>query len=134
MTASSGASADNAEGGEEDALPDTIDRTALGQWPRIWMVVIIALVSIVFAIVWLTIYYFLDTIIWNNDFVAANRWVLPAGVAAINGDYDAVLLGHDADADSYRVRLDTVDGPYCAVVPRAGGAVKCFKEGDGPSR
>lgn len=44
------------------------------------MVVVIGLVSIVFAIVWLGIYTLLYDVIWKNEFVAANRWVLPVGV------------------------------------------------------
>lgn len=44
------------------------------------MVILIGVVSILFAIVWLYAYMFLDSALWQNDFVASNRWVLPVGV------------------------------------------------------
>ncbi len=62
---------------KEDAIPDIIERMSLGQLPRIWMIVFIGLVSIVFTIVWLTAYQFLEEVIWENDLVVANRWIIP---------------------------------------------------------
>jgi H+/Cl- antiporter ClcA len=48
------------------------------------MVALIGVVSILFAIVWLYIYGFLDSALWKNDFVATNRWVLPVGVVVFS--------------------------------------------------
>ncbi len=80
MTESPSASPSNARGSEEDALLDVIERMSLGQLPRIWMIVLIGLVSIIFTIIWLGIYTYLNDIIWNNNFIANNRWILPVGV------------------------------------------------------
>jgi H+/Cl- antiporter ClcA len=57
-----------------------IVRMGTGELPRIWMVVIIGVISILFAIAWLYAYDFLDSNLWHNDFVASHRWVLPMGV------------------------------------------------------
>ena len=52
----------------------------MGELPRIWMVVVIGFVSIIFAIVWLITYDLLNSAIWQNNFVSSNNWVLPIGV------------------------------------------------------
>src|SRR3954471_5732095 len=48
--------------------------------PRVWVVVVVALVAIIFAAVWLGIFNVLNSAIWSNSFVTSNRWTIPAGV------------------------------------------------------
>ncbi len=64
---------------KQGPFTDVIVRMGTGELPRIWMVVLIGVVSIVFAIIWLYAYDFLNSALWENDFVASNRWVLPLG-------------------------------------------------------
>ncbi len=80
ITDSTSTGTSDARGNEEDGIPDVIERMSLGQLPRIWMIVLIGLISIIFTIIWLGTYTYLNDIIWNNDFVANNRWILPVGV------------------------------------------------------
>ncbi len=71
-----------------DATPPTepgpytnvIVRMETGELPRVWMVALIGVISILFVIVWLYAYGFLDSTIWHNSFVANNPWILPVGV------------------------------------------------------
>ena len=52
--------------------------TAEGMSPRIWMVVLIAFVSIFFTIAWLVAWQVLDGAIWESEVVEGNRWLVPA--------------------------------------------------------
>jgi len=45
--------------------------------PKIWMVIFIAFVAILFTIVWLLTWQQLQNIIWKNDFVLQNNWIVP---------------------------------------------------------
>jgi H+/Cl- antiporter ClcA len=65
---------------DQGPIPDNIERMRMGDLPRFWKFAFIGLVSILFTIVWLGAYGYLDKILWQNDFVASNRWVLPVGV------------------------------------------------------
>jgi H+/Cl- antiporter ClcA len=44
-----------------------------------WQTLFIALVVGLFTLVWLVLYTQINGLIWENDFVAANRWTIPAG-------------------------------------------------------
>ena len=44
-----------------------------------WQALFIAIVIGLFTIVWLTMYTQINSLIWENDFVAANRCTIPAG-------------------------------------------------------
>ena len=50
------------------------------KFPRFYMVILFALVSIVFTAVWLGIYEFLNKAIWSNDFVTTHKWTIIVGV------------------------------------------------------
>lgn len=63
----------------QEVIPDAIERMAMGELPRIWMVILIGFVAILFTIVWLNAYLFLNDAIWKNSFVMNNHWTLPAG-------------------------------------------------------
>jgi H+/Cl- antiporter ClcA len=45
----------------------------------LWQTLLIALVVGLFSVVWLAAYFQLNSLIWENDFVAANRWTIPVG-------------------------------------------------------
>jgi H+/Cl- antiporter ClcA len=49
-------------------------------YPKIWMVILLAVVAIVFTALWLGAYKLLNNAIWNNSFVTSNAWVFPIGV------------------------------------------------------
>lgn len=44
--------------------------------PKIWQIVFIGFIAIIFTAVWLSAYGFLNHIIWVNDFVKANKWTI----------------------------------------------------------
>ena len=59
-----------------------MDETSSGQTinPKIWQIILIAIIAIVFTSVWLETYIYLNAVIWMNDFVQANRWTIIVGV------------------------------------------------------
>jgi H+/Cl- antiporter ClcA len=48
--------------------------------PKIWQIILIAIIAIVFTSVWLETYLYLNAVIWMNDFVQANPWTIIVGV------------------------------------------------------
>jgi H+/Cl- antiporter ClcA len=48
--------------------------------PKIWQIILIAIIAIAFTAIWLNIYTSLHRLIWTNEFVMANRWTIPVGV------------------------------------------------------
>jgi H+/Cl- antiporter ClcA len=48
--------------------------------PKIWQIILIAVIAIAFTAIWLKTYEWLNAVIWMNEFVKANRWTIPAGV------------------------------------------------------
>ena len=48
--------------------------------PKIWQIILIAVIAIAFTAIWLETYESLNAVIWMNEFVKANRWTIPAGV------------------------------------------------------
>jgi len=59
-----------------------MDETSSGQTinPKIWQIIFIATIAIVFTSVWLETYLYLNAVIWMNDFVQTNRWTIIVGV------------------------------------------------------
>jgi hypothetical protein len=51
-----------------------------GVYPKIWMVILLAVVAIVFTALWLGAYKWLNNAIWKNSFVTSNAWTFPVGV------------------------------------------------------
>src|SRR6266571_6021269 len=49
-------------------------------YPKIWMVILLAVVAIVFTALWLGAYSWLNNAIWNNSFVTSHRWTIIVGV------------------------------------------------------
>ena len=50
------------------------------RYPRIRMVILLALVAIIFTALWLGVYGWLNNAIWKNSFVTSNKWTIPVGV------------------------------------------------------
>jgi H+/Cl- antiporter ClcA len=48
--------------------------------PKIWQIIFIAIIAIVFTSVWLETYIYLNAVIWMNDYVQANPWTIIVGV------------------------------------------------------
>jgi H+/Cl- antiporter ClcA len=48
--------------------------------PKIWQIILIAVVAIAFTAIWLKTYESLNAVIWMNEYVRVNRWTIPAGV------------------------------------------------------
>ncbi|MCK9277022.1 MAG: chloride channel protein [Methanoculleus sp.] len=56
-----------------------------GTNPKLWQIVLIALIAITFTVVYLSLYGLLNNAIWfQNDFVKGNRWAIPVGVLAFS--------------------------------------------------
>ena len=49
-------------------------------YPKIWMVILLAFIAIIFTALWLGIYSLLNNAIWKNNFVTSNKWTIPVGV------------------------------------------------------
>ncbi len=45
--------------------------------PKIWQIIFVALITALFTLVFLETLGFLNTAFWQNDFVTANRWMIP---------------------------------------------------------
>jgi H+/Cl- antiporter ClcA len=52
--------------------------------PKIWMVVLVAVVAIFFTIAWLWVWQNMNTLIWKNSFVLENKWFMPVIVIALS--------------------------------------------------
>ena len=48
--------------------------------PKIWQIIFIAIIAIVFTSIWLETYIYLNAVIWMNDYVQANPWTIIVGV------------------------------------------------------
>src|SRR5436305_6285739 len=64
----------------QQATPSDSGRETQVKFPRFYMVILFALVSIVLTAVRLGIYEFLNKAIWSNDFVTSHKWINPVGV------------------------------------------------------
>src|SRR5437879_918618 len=52
--------------------------------PKLWAILLIALIAIAFTALWLGVYGRLNSAIWSNSFVTSNRWTIPVGVIALS--------------------------------------------------
>src|SRR5262245_36010115 len=52
--------------------------------PKLWEILLIALIAIAFTALWLGAYNWLNSAIWSNSFVAHNRWTIPVGVVVFS--------------------------------------------------
>jgi H+/Cl- antiporter ClcA len=52
-------------------------KTSKGLTPKLWQIIVIALISVGFTAVWLGVYNYLNLFIWSNTFVKTNPFVIP---------------------------------------------------------
>ena len=82
--------------------------------PKLWQIILIALVATVFTAIWLGVFNFLSNSIWPSNFTITRRWTIPVGVLVFS-----LIVGL---AQKY-LRAPTVIH---------GGAVDAFKGGENP--
>ncbi|HYX49062.1 MAG TPA: chloride channel protein, partial [Ktedonobacteraceae bacterium] len=70
----------NASGPPEQAAQTDTSSQNQPRYPRIRMVILLALVAIIFTALWLGAYEWLNKAIWDNSFVTNNAWTFPVGV------------------------------------------------------
>src|SRR6266702_2004453 len=70
----------NASGPPQQAEPTGTSSETQRAYPKIWMVLLLAVVAIVFTALWLGAYSWLNNAIWNNSFVTSHRWTIIVGV------------------------------------------------------
>ncbi len=90
-----------------------------GKTPAFWKIIAISLVVIVFTAGWLYSYEYLNQIIWENNFVANNKWIIPIGAvffslivglalkylrspSVLKGGFVESLKGEKGDVADYR--------------------------------
>src|SRR5215472_10671661 len=98
---------------EQAAQTDTSNQNQ-GRYPRIRMVILLALVSIVFTALWLGAYGWLNNAIWKNSFVTSNKWTIPVGVL-----FFSLLVGL---AQKYLRAPNVIDGGALASMQGGGQA------------
>lgn len=66
----------------QQATQNGSGRKSQVKFPRFYMVILFALISIIFTAVWLGIYNILNKAIWSNSFTTnpSNKWIIPVGV------------------------------------------------------
>jgi hypothetical protein len=104
--------------------------------PKIWMVILLALIAIIFTALWLGIYSFLNTAIWKNSFVTSNKWTIPVGVlffsllvglaqkylrapTVINGGALAAMKGGGQEKTDYRTFPGALLSSFCSLLSGA---------------
>jgi len=81
-------------------------------YPKIWMVILLAVVAIIFTALWLGIYSLLNNAIWKNSFVTSNKWTIPVGVL-----FFSLLVGL---AQKYLRAPTVIDGGAMAAMKGGG--------------
>jgi H+/Cl- antiporter ClcA len=81
-------------------------------YPKIWMVILLAVVAIIFTALWLGIYSLLNNAIWKNSFVTSNKWTIPVGVL-----FFSLLVGL---AQKYLRAPTVIDGGALAAMKGGG--------------
>jgi H+/Cl- antiporter ClcA len=82
--------ADPADGSATAAQPNSVidaigvNPLTLPNRPKLWAILLIALIAIAFTALWLGAYNWLNSAIWSNSFVTSNRWMIPVGVIALS--------------------------------------------------
>ena len=70
----------NSSGPPEQAAQTDTSSQNQRAYPKIWMVILFAVVAIVFTALFLGAYGWLNKAIWENSFVTSNTWTFPVGV------------------------------------------------------
>jgi H+/Cl- antiporter ClcA len=70
----------NSSGQPQEATHSDSGSETQVKFPRFYLVILFALVSIVFTALWLGIYNLLNKAIWSNNFVTSHKWTIIVGV------------------------------------------------------
>jgi H+/Cl- antiporter ClcA len=106
------------EGAAEPPTEPSLSAKKGDRVPKIPAIIIIALIAVAFSLAWFASLHFLNTSFWKNDFVIANRWMIPVGVLffsllvglcgkylrapnVINGGFEVVLKGGNLDYKTF---------------------------------
>src|SRR6266566_7399917 len=81
-------------------------------YPKIWMVLLLAVVAIVFTALWLGAYSWLNNAIWKNSFVTSHKWTIIVGVL-----FFSLLVGL---AQKYLRAPTVIDGGAMAAMKGGG--------------
>jgi H+/Cl- antiporter ClcA len=81
-------------------------------YPKLWLVILLAVVAIVFTALWLGAYSLLNKAIWSNTFVTSNKWTIPVGVL-----FFSLLVGL---AQKYLRAPTVIDGGAMAAMKGGG--------------
>jgi H+/Cl- antiporter ClcA len=83
--------ADATNSGANAAQPTAQTTTEIGfnpftvpNRPKLWAVILMALIAIIFAALFLGAFGWLYGVLWTNTFVAQHRWTIPVGVIAFS--------------------------------------------------
>ncbi len=55
-------------------------RSSHAKPPKLWQIILIALIAIAFTAAWLGVYNFLDRVIWSSSLLTSQRWLVPVAV------------------------------------------------------
>ncbi len=102
----------NASGPPQQAEPTGTSSETQRAYPKIWMVLLLAVVAIVFTALWLGAYSWLNNAIWNNSFVTSHRWTIIVGVL-----FFSLLVGL---AQKYLRAPTVIDGGAMAAMKGGG--------------
>ena len=105
----------NSSGPPEEAAQTNTSSQGQPRYPKIWMVILLALVAIVFTALWLGAYEWLNNVIWKSNFVTSNKWTIPVGVL-----FFSLLVGL---AQKYLRAPNVIDGGALASM-KGGGQEK----------
>ena len=72
--------ATNSSGPQPQEEPTGTSNENQRTYPKIWMVILLAVVAIAFTALWLGAYSLLNKAIWSNNFVTSHAWTIPVGV------------------------------------------------------
>jgi H+/Cl- antiporter ClcA len=81
-------------------------------YPKLWLVILLAFVAIVFTALWLGAYSVLNKAIWSNNFVTSHTWTIPVGVL-----FFSLLVGL---AQKYLRAPTVIDGGAMAAMKGGG--------------
>lgn len=126
----------NASGPPEQAAQTGPNSETQRAYPKIWIVILLAVVAIIFTALWLGTYSFLNNAIWKNSFVTGNKWTIPVGVlffsllvglaqkylrapTVINGGALAAMKGGGQEKTDYTTFPGALFTSFCSMLSGA---------------
>jgi len=104
--------ATNSSGPQPQEEPTGTSNENQRTYPKIWMVILLAVVAIAFTALWLGAYSLLNKAIWSNNFVTSHAWTIPVGVL-----FFSLLVGL---AQKYLRAPTVIDGGAMAAMKGGG--------------